>query len=194
MAGFLDFCMGAYIAQTVLHINNIPWSWWPILVGGFFALLPDVDIAFQILRGRVEGNHRASLMHMPLLVVPAAVAVAWMFGGSMWALIALLCLLWHYLHDTVEGVKWCWPLSQNFFCFRGRVLFGGGNHQSLVQKVWLVPNDRTLIEWSLGCVVIFGVFPDPPPPLVNNLMLLLIFVPFIIWGSYWLYNKKATPQ
>ncbi len=197
MAGFMDFCIGAYIAQVLLYINEVPWAWWPIFVGGFLALLPDMDIAFQILRGRVVGNHRESLMHMPLLIIPSAVVAAWIVGGNLWALIAFLCVLWHYLHDTLEGIKWFSPFfSQSFFCYRGRVPLEAGNHASFVQKVWLVPNPRTLIEWSFGCGALYGAFPLTPtgPGQVNFFMLALLFVPFVVWGAYWLYNKKPAPQ
>ena len=115
LAGYLDFCMGVLIAAACATLMGQTPTLLLLLWGALFALLPDIDLLWPILRGRVrrDYNHRFSPMHMPPLVLGLVFAVLLCAFGpsSVWTIVALLGLLWHYAHDMPEGLVWFPPFT-----------------------------------------------------------------------------------
>src|SRR3989344_1096112 len=85
-------------------------------VATIIMLLPDTDVLAQnITKGKVTGEHR-NCTHYPLLIVPIVTFAVWLVSGQslFWSLVALSCLLAHFIHDTCErgpGVAWLAPFK-----------------------------------------------------------------------------------
>lgn len=89
------------------------------IMGATIAVLPDLDIVFMIVsRGHLDGNHHEALPHRPILMFPVVTLIVGFIGGSEWVVIAWLCLMWHYTHDTHPfggGLAWLWPFSNLYW-------------------------------------------------------------------------------
>lgn len=125
------------------------------------AVLPDFDIIPAILLNQ-EGieNHHTTLMHRPLVVLPAAALAALTLGGSAWALVAFLCVAWHYLHDTPPlspgGIAWLWPIDRRFMSLYGaqEPHPGALKHEEWIKACWLRPTLRSTSEIGIGLVAL----------------------------------------
>ncbi len=108
----MDVCVGIMLGTLVFKATN-ELALWRVGVTGLLAVLPDIDIVWPVLRGRVHSNHRLSPMHLPLPVLLVSTAVAGLVGGWGWADATFLCVLWHYIHDTpplsTGVIPWLWP-------------------------------------------------------------------------------------
>src|SRR5258708_5995710 len=117
LAGFKDFGVGALIASIIAHVYGIEASVWLLMAflvfGSVMAVLPDFDIIIPILRKKVTGNHRLTLMHRPLLLLPVATTIGFALGGQIIAVTVFTCVLWHFTHDSYGGgsIGWLWPFS-----------------------------------------------------------------------------------
>ena len=161
MAGSLDLCMGALIASATLSTLGVEVLPWHLAVGAVLAVLPDFDIIPAILTNQkgIE-NHHTTLMHRPLFLIPAAALVAYALGGSAWELVAILCVSWHFLHDTPPlspgGIAWMWPISTRFMSIYGteEPRPGAQTHDEWIQTYWLKPTARSVSEISVGVVAL----------------------------------------
>ncbi len=113
--GVLDLVTGAFIAHllhSVFYGGRAPL--WMYAFGAAVAVLPDFDILLALSRKKeLDLKHRDTLFHQPLLAA-ATPGIILAFISPFWALLWLLPLIWHYLHDTVGesmGVQWLYPLS-----------------------------------------------------------------------------------
>jgi hypothetical protein len=152
LAGYLDFCMGTLIAAVCAAYAGQAPTVGLLLWGALFALLPDVDLVWPILRGHVRAgyDHRVTLMHRPLFVlVLTCAAVSWS-GTGLCLVVALLGLVWHYLHDTPDGVAWLWPFSARKFLEPQP----GQPHEKWVEETWCQFSRRGIGEVTAGTVVI----------------------------------------
>ena len=69
------------------------------IAGGLLAVLPDLDVLYAIMRGReTEGDHHQNLTHRPLIMVPLLSFMAYLVGGAIWGIVAMLFFIFHYLH------------------------------------------------------------------------------------------------
>ncbi|MBA4156740.1 MAG: metal-dependent hydrolase [Gemmatimonadetes bacterium] len=107
------FLVGAGAAELVRGSGQKRWLVW--LVGGSFAVLPDVDTALGILLGRTAEFHGV-FTHTPLAVVVFALLV-WLVAGLRWAGIAAAAYTSHLVVDLLENrtetsVQPLWPLSE----------------------------------------------------------------------------------
>jgi hypothetical protein len=136
LAGLLDAAMGmAIVAASSWALGRLVEPEW-LAVGAMLALLPDIDIMPAILRGKVEGDHRTTWWHAPLVVIPIAMIVAFVLGGVYWMLVAVACLLWHYAHDTFDGVRWLRPFSPYYWSYRGRHVRFADKHDTWLKETW----------------------------------------------------------
>jgi membrane-bound metal-dependent hydrolase YbcI (DUF457 family) len=162
LAGFLDLAVGALIASATLSYFGTQPQLWHLAVGAVLAILPDFDIVPAILSGReAKGNHRVSLMHRPLLVIPAATLVAYTLGGDAWWVVAFLCVTWHYLHDTpplsLGGIAWLWPFDERYWSPWGpkvAVDDSGLTHYAWLERFWLRPSALSVTEVGIGTVAL----------------------------------------
>jgi hypothetical protein len=161
LAGFLDLSVGACIASAALAAWGMHPGLWQLAAGSVLGVLPDFDIVAPILLGRENlGNHHTTLMHRPLFLVPAASLCAYLIGGPEWALIAFLCVAWHYLHDTpplsTGGIAWLWPLDSRYISPWGWSAphAGGMSHHAWLKKYWLTPSPRSRMEIGAGLMAL----------------------------------------
>lgn len=165
LAGFLDAGMGAFIAAATLWALGTEPALWHLPAGAALALLPDFDILPAILRMReVTGNHRATLLHRPLLVIPAAALAAFALGGLAWGAAAFLCVLWHFAHDTPPlsqgGIAWLWPFDARYWSLKGPAAPHAPtlSHRAWIEKHWLALSPLLLIELGAGVAALALAF------------------------------------
>lgn len=166
LAAFMDFGVGVLIAAVVAEFIGVEIPIWFLAIGGVLALLPDFDIALPILTLRApEGNHRETLFHRPVFLLPLATVATWFIGGEYWALTTFLCVLWHYIHDTKPlsegGIAWFWPLSHNYWSLMGaedpknvNVSTSPAEHNAWIEKNWLRLSPMLIREVSLGVIAL----------------------------------------
>jgi membrane-bound metal-dependent hydrolase YbcI (DUF457 family) len=116
-----DIGSGIFFTHFLSKVLSYPVSWWGYVLGIFFALVPDFDVAIQKVRGsKVDSKHR-EITHYPMLVITMAFLVVGLLGlSSFWAALAALCLFAHFLHDSIGeanrwGVKWLAPFFPNSY-------------------------------------------------------------------------------
>jgi hypothetical protein len=123
MAGFMDFGIGCLISVILANVLHYPISWWvPIVAGAIFNVLPDYDIVPFILRRGITGvpfnfDHHQTWLHWPVVVLPVVTAFMWLIFGAYWGLLALSCVLAHYIHDAVfmkNGLVWLLRLRRTY--------------------------------------------------------------------------------
>lgn len=118
MGAFLDFGMGMLITTLAAVIVEYPLEPWQLFLGGFLGFLPDADIALMIMRRKYAdaADHHTTIMHRPIIVLPVATLVAWLIGGTFWAVVTALCVTWHFFHDTKAlsdgDIDLFWPLPK----------------------------------------------------------------------------------
>lgn len=161
LAGSLDLSMGALIAAATLSSFGIQPELWHLALGAVLAVLPDFDIVVPILSGReAQGNHHTTLMHRPVLIIPAAALVAYIAGGQAWGMVAFLCVSWHYLHDTpplgMGGIAWLWPLDHRYWSPWGpsEPALGGMTHHAWLKKYWLQLSPLSSMEIGAGLMAL----------------------------------------
>lgn len=161
LAGSLDLAMGALIAAATLSSLGIEVELWHLAIGAVLGVLPDFDIVGPILLGHeVEGNHHTTLMHRPILVIPAAALAAYILGGQAWGLVAFLCVAWHYVHDTPPlsqgGIAWLWPLDSRYWSLWGpkEPHAGHMDHHEWLRQNWMRVSAMLCMELGAGLMAI----------------------------------------
>lgn len=88
------------------------------------VLLPDFDVIVQkIDEGKITGMHKKNMSHYLLIMIPIISIVLLLFS-SFWSLVGALCLIIHYIHDTLEegpGIPWFAPFYSQRYLLRKRV-------------------------------------------------------------------------
>jgi hypothetical protein len=153
--------MGAALAAVTLSAFGMRPELWHLLIGSALGVLPDFDIIPAVLRMReITGNHRTTIMHRPLFLVPAAALAAYLVGGQAWGLAAFLCVTWHFVHDTpplsMGGIAWLWPLDSRYWSPWGPAEphTGGMSHHEWLEKYWLRPSPLLLMEIGTGLMAL----------------------------------------
>lgn len=202
-AAFLDFGIGTLIVSLISVLLNHEIQWWQCFVGGIFALVPDFDVIWMFLaRGRVYGDHHQFITHRPIFGIGIATLAGYFIGGSFWMLTALICVVWHYIHDTEEfangGIAWLWPISSQYVYFSGfkhpsesmRAKFIG-KHDEWLNLVWLQPSRTSVIETSIGSLALGSAMTIVA---MSWLGLILALFPMIVLTTIWVIygHKKPT--
>lgn len=153
MAAFLDATVGMLIVHAVAQLMGVEIPIWYLLVGSILALLPDFDLVLKALSAWQQGNnlrgdHRSTIMHIPIVMLPCYTFAAWVLGGQFWAVTTFLCLFYHYVHDSrifsVGDVDWFWT---------GRELPWMETPEWLKQY-WLRPTKTSALELLIGSAVL----------------------------------------
>lgn len=119
---FLDIGIGIFVSIFTSFVFDFEISFWLILISVFFAVAPDVDfLYFFPKRGdtKYDHNHR-SIIHYPLLYLPAGTILFWMVFGNIWATVFFFSSLFHFIHDSIGigwGVRWLYPFSNRNYAF-----------------------------------------------------------------------------
>jgi len=150
MAGFLDLTVGALIAFAVKKVTGPTPPWEHLLWGAVLGFLPDVD-AFKAMFTEVKGDHRLTVMHRPLVMLPICGVVAYIAGGAEWVVIAVVCLTWHYAHDSrwlgsVSDIDWGWPITNRDLPYM--------DHHVWRETYWLVPSRVAITEIAAGTAIL----------------------------------------
>jgi len=125
----IDLSMGAIIVHLMGKIfgYDVPFYFYPI--GAVLAVLPDVDYPyhlFQVVRGKRKFTQTHRMVpHYPVIMIIPICSTLGILGifypvFFYWALVALLCLVSHYTHDTIEGIRWLAPWGGNYYRFSVR--------------------------------------------------------------------------
>jgi len=161
LPAILDVGVGMLLVVIVLSAFDLPITGWHLMVGAILALLPDIDIIPSILAGRsTPFDHHTSLWHRPILVIALSVALAYVLGGAPWAVIAFICLLWHFVHDTgwvddVTGIAWLWPFSDRFVSWYGLYTPDSyPDHHEWLELSWVRPTLLSVGEITLGLAAV----------------------------------------
>ncbi len=160
MATFMDFGVGTFLGVVVAHATGVDIPLWYLPLTGILALVPDLDIAFKLLRTRTiaDGeNHHESLMHRPILMVPAVSIALWVICGSYWGIVGLLCLTWHYIHDSLLGIggfPLFWPVSCKYLSWRGLHEPSFMHHEEWTERYWRIPSYLAVWEVSIGSLAL----------------------------------------
>lgn len=155
----LDFCVGAFISVFLFRYFEREPSFTTPLIGGFLALLPDMDFPTQFIpkKGEVR-DHHTSPLHYPLLMIPIVAYITFTIGGTVWLVIGLTALAFHYVHDMIgpySGIFLFWPLSRRFYGTNGiedkktseRWLFlKNYGHDFWIANYWVRPKLSSLSE------------------------------------------------
>jgi|GEM_PF-3563594 len=158
LAAYMDFCVGVLIA-TLLWLYGFKErpALWLVCLGGVLALVPDFDIVWPILtRGSFVDHHQLPT-HFPLVMVPLAAVVAGVLGGGRFAVLAVLCLAWHFVHDSPPlggGIAWAAPFNFDYWSWSGqRVPPIYPTHEAFMRG-WAAPSPLALSELVMGSVAL----------------------------------------
>jgi hypothetical protein len=164
MAAFMDAAVGSLIAVLIALLLGHPLSWWePFAIGAIFGLLPDFDILVPIIWTGITGHklkhqHHESVMHWPLVVLPAATVVVWYFFGEYWGVAAFFCIAMHYIHDMVmmgyDGPGWFVRLHRTYWARRGAVEPADSDHKHWIAVNWLRPSLLSVREIAIGDIAL----------------------------------------
>lgn len=162
-AGVLDLVMGMFFVHLLSAYFSYPLHWWQYVIGAFLGASPDIDLFWGFFK-KNQNEHHEFLTHRPIIGIPFAVALGWIFGGVFWAFAAGIGALWHYLHDTEGflglsdgGIAWFWPFSKKYWGMRNfRVVSrqpdcseADKNALDWFYESYLVPTRRSVTEFAL---------------------------------------------
>ncbi len=184
IAMFMDIAIGLFSDYLLRKSTGHSPSWMVLrtnlsyLRGPLLALFPDLDaIAQYVSKKNMTAEHRSHL-HTPLvaiggwLVFFAFLSLFWA-PARWWALLSTLCLVGHFLHDSIGsggGVRWLWPFSNEYyqlFSIKERKVF----------SVWN-PNGweyYTLQDW------LEGLFLKPTVESISGAAALVIAIALILF-------------
>lgn len=114
----LDIAVALLLTHAVFSHDALLWQY---LLSCALVLFPDIDMLSFVLPARYRaffGGHRG-LTHYPIMSL-LVVCFVWYALGLLWALIAAMLLLWHFVHDTFFlgwGVPWAAPFSLRRYKF-----------------------------------------------------------------------------
>ena len=195
LAATLDYSVGVFGITLIATAYDYSIAWWQILIGGVLALLPDFDLQPAVLSGQSAWyDHRQTLLHRPLLVLPLGSVVAYLLGGSFWALAAFVLILWHYLHDidwcgTRYGVAWLWPFSRQYISHYGWFAPPPAtDHHEWLQRHWLQPSQMSITELSVASV--FLIITMVMLQLLQSILPWLVLLMFWLL-VYWLWSQPT---
>lgn len=204
-AALLDIVMGVSVVFALGEMLGESINEFQYLIGSALALFPDIDYGWQIVRGRnAKDDHHQYLMHRPLFGLVCAPLLGYALGGTFWALVAGILVLWHYVHDTEgflgRGVAWLWPFSSWYYgiCFSKMKIvrahawqyqaggYGVRGEIYDVRDMYCYPTRQSVTELIASCfllawpsIVLFGIWGLTVPA-----ALLATFLAFWAFAAY----------
>lgn len=141
----LDIGAGILISLFVSDLYGFEATPLFILLGIIFALLPDIDMLWYLLRKPTSHDHRV-FTHYPLLYIPLTIFVYLIFG-SIYGTLFALCIAMHLIHDTVGlgwGISWLAPFSLRKFRFLSPTGSTTGGWEFF--RTWIPKEEFELVE------------------------------------------------
>ncbi|MEK7133418.1 MAG: metal-dependent hydrolase [Patescibacteria group bacterium] len=165
LAGFLDFSAGAFIVYLGSIFSDYQIGIPSYILGGILGILPDFDILYIMFSKKTTFDHHQFITHKPVPMSLLFLMLGYFLGGVFWAIIASLCLLWHYLHDTEYilgggGIAWLWPLSKLYYSPwrivspEKSLMAEHKNHEKWLEEIWCKPSKTSVIEIFLGLILL----------------------------------------
>jgi hypothetical protein len=183
MAAYLDFAVGALLAISIALVYGATLPLELLLRGSFWALIPDIlDIVWFALAmfGKEKGDHHDRLSHSPIAIVPAAILIELLWHGPMWATIAGMCVLWHFVHDSYLGdgyFNWYNPFGKQAHTPSTRL-------RIWLKKTWAVPTTRSFVEIFSGTIALsLALTLAGYQTWVPHLIVLVLLGLGLIWGK-----------
>lgn len=197
LAGILDLAAGTLFVFLLSKYFSHPLLSWQYILGAFLAAAPDIDLLLCLF-GREPNEHHENLTHRPIVGILLAALLGGFFGGTFWALTAVIGVCWHYLHDTEgflflydNGIGWLWPFSKKYWGVRNfqivsqtlpEFLAGKKTGFGATYEDYLNPTPKSLREFTLAGIffgyVAGGLFGPLFGVIVAGLFLLSIM---LIW-------------
>lgn len=153
----LDVSVGIISAALTSWFFGIPLSLTLVILGIFFALLPDIDVTWGLFirnkRWWEKGmwGHR-EFTHYPIAHIIMSVLV-YIAAGGMWAFLYIICVFAHLIHDSIQdgwGIKWLWPINKAPYELYIRRY---GRHDWFVKKDWQLQGEylgkRSQADWII---------------------------------------------
>jgi hypothetical protein len=113
--------VGLLAGLLIEQVFHLPYGLLLPFVGVCFALAPDLDFVFHLIRYRSSRNvsHHRYGLHLPPVYLPIGVLLLLPFGG-MWSCLFALASLAHFVHDSIGigwGVPWLYPFTDDAYSF-----------------------------------------------------------------------------
>ena len=204
LAAVMDLGVGALLAVVISLYSGAAVTPLTLAFGALLAVLPDFDVVPRILTLRwVRTDHHDTLLHKPAFLMMVAGAIAYFFGDQLWLVIALVCLTYHYLHDTAwrqqdntSGISWLWPFSARCVTWTGLYDRTSLNrtHQEWLNHYWLRPSHKALVEICTGLVTFsLGVYLSG---LISLLIIpvLVVVAALFVWVTAPLVSKSSQTR
>ena len=140
----------------------------------------------------IYGDHHQFITHRPLFGIALSSMLGFFLGGLFWAIVATLCIAWHYLHDTEGfgggGIAWFWPFSQLYYSpFRivSQKESLMAQHEEWLETTWLVPSKTSVVEIAIGSVFLGIVSTNIFDWKVGLFMLVIIWLcTVLLWLAF----------
>jgi len=174
MAILTDIAFGALVVHLFGKVFLLNITTYFYLIGMFLALLPDIDTPIMWLYKHGHFSIHRLGTHYPLIIIPVIclpliiLSVIWPILGY-WALVAFICLLFHYIHDSIGkevGEKWLWPIDKkNYYKFfikkngKRRIVVALNEKEIKVRSIeeWLKDSLRPTPTSIIGVVIVIVV-------------------------------------
>jgi hypothetical protein len=166
MAAFLDFSAGVFIVYLGTLVLDYQAGIPSYVLGGILGMAPDFDVFYMFFKKKaVYGDHHQFVTHRPLFGIVLSSTLGFLLGGTFWAMVAPLCVVWHYLHDTEGfgggGIAWFWPFSKFYYSplrivppEKSLMAENQDEHEEWLETTWLVPSKTAVIEITIGSVML----------------------------------------
>ena len=141
----LDIGAGILVSLFVSNLYGFDATPIFILLGVAFALLPDIDMLWYLLRKPARHDHRV-FTHYPLFYLPACFLI-YIFLGPIYGTLFTLCVVMHLVHDTIGlgwGIAWLAPFSQRKFRFLSPTGSSTGGWEFF--RTWIPKEEFELVE------------------------------------------------
>ncbi len=112
--GLIVTLLGCWIFKTDL-------TWYYVVSGILFSLLPDLDALPELFKHRIVAAHAGNTrdhrdgLHYPLIVVPLSFIIPYILFGPFWSFMVGFNIFFHFVIDSFGlgwGIKWLHPFTK----------------------------------------------------------------------------------
>lgn len=184
---FFDVGAGILLSILISWYFKLKLTFFIVMSGITFSLLPDIDFIIEFLRhksvgGKVIREHR-EITHYPLAYIPVIILALVLFG-KIWALLFVLSIFFHFLHDSIGigwGIKWLYPFSKKSYKFFSEK---DGRFSKKFIVTWGPEELTKTVELYGDPDWIRNIYLKPSPIFITEFLLFLISVLILIIYFY----------
>ena len=114
---YAHLSVGYLITHSLIKTFKLNFTWYWIFLGLFSAIIPDLDIIYQLFTGNMAFTHRYYITNLPLfyLIIFTIIVILNSFIKKKWLkygnFIIFTNIFIHLLLDTAfYGIRWFWPI------------------------------------------------------------------------------------